>query len=125
MNPEKLDELFFTKVKGWKWCHIADLGQSFKGWHDENMEYQRELPPLRKSLDLQEEWLWPELWKKGIDYAHFVYEVGNKNIICRMCTMVGGESRKAKIMYGNLSQTKAIVQLTAGLKALGIEVTDE
>jgi len=80
LTGEQLTEKFFTEVKGWEKKTPTTLevahGQLEDYWNYPNVDGKfylsiQLLHPLHTSLDLQEEWLWPELWKKGIDYAHF------------------------------------------------------
>lgn len=126
MAPEKLTEKFF-EFKGWKYKEIHRRHQMVEVWplhvkrpsvwyvNDtyDNYPYGSQLPPLHTSLDLQEEWLWPELHKVDL-YKSVLYEMSGepKHYFCIL--------ERGKL--DGEGKTKAIAQLTAGLKALGVEV---
>lgn len=107
LTGEKMSELFFTKVKGWK-----RLKDRFHYWEDLDQCCHYEIK-LHESLDLQEEWLWPELRKLGITLSRFGEEGGK--VECGL--LVNHQSTHTGYAY---RETKALAQLEAGLKALGV-----
>jgi hypothetical protein len=115
LTGEQLTELFFTKVKGWERISTPFYKMPTGGYHN------LELPQLHKSLDLQEEWLWPELRKVEIDYIAF-----DDMDTCWACEIDSvrnydkhGISDEGK-RFETKAETKALAQLKAGLKALEV-----
>tara|TARA_R110000772_G_scaffold36387_6_gene87083 strand:- start:1985 stop:2395 length:411 start_codon:yes stop_codon:yes gene_type:complete len=81
---------------------------------------KKELPQIDKSLDLQEEWLWPELYKVDITQSYFI-KATNGGISCFLQHNQDNGWPWDSVLYAD-SATKALAQLTAGLKALGVDV---
>jgi len=116
LTGEQLTEKFFTEFKGWEWklpdgwkpgSSNAWVGRSGRLAYDKT-----ELPPLHASLDLQEEELWPELFSKKVYLSDIDYYPDEKLYKCRIQGMV--------VDGRGTAPTKALAQLQAGLKALGV-----
>jgi hypothetical protein len=114
LTGEQMDEAFFVEVYKWG---LNEYGN----WSDDEGEIifldhssDAPLPRLHLSLDLQEEWLWPELWRVEIKRACGVSFVALSNDIFRCAITLNNSVFTAE------APTKAIAQLTAGLKALGV-----
>jgi len=117
MTGQEMTELFFTKVKGWEkgdFLLRTDTLHGLKAWYKYKNEHgigKNTFPKLHTSLDLQEEWVWPELHKLDIwrvelqqinnDSTFFVCEMGYKDGVAT-------------------TSTKALAQLEASLKALRV-----
>ena len=123
-SPKKYTEAFFQWT-GWYVKPLNNGKEIVDWWWDENgmakgkdgvtIYEPPRLPPLHEYLDVQEEWLWPELLKVGCERIEFSWW------------------KDEKVWFANLGDlpltnatapTKAIAQLTAGCKALGIEVKE-
>jgi len=127
LTGEELTEKFFTEVKGWKCKNMNDpalTGEKFFLWSDRQgviwaestcetgQIIPKDLPPLHTSLDLQKEWLWPELLKKLILIQDCDYHYEEKMFYVRY---LGRHEA-----FRSHAPTKALAQLEAVLKALGI-----
>jgi len=116
LTGEQLTEKFFTEVKGWVYEPARD--ESFASdfyWYKaggDGRVVAVTLAPLHTSLDLQEEWLWPELFSKKVYLSDIDYYPDEKLYKCRIQGMV--------VDGRGTAPTKALAQLEAGLKALGV-----
>jgi len=116
LTGEQLTEKFFTEVKGWEW-KLPDgwkhgSSHAWVGPSGRLASGEIELPTLHTSLDLQEEWLWPELIKIrhfGIEFYWYEDE--------KLWFASFDNSYTPGAYTGT---TKALAQLEAGLKALGM-----
>lgn len=70
------------------------------------------LPQLHTSLDLQEEWVWPELFRHGYCKIDFFITTGGK-VRCHIPRVDAG-------VIGVIAETKPLAQIEAALKALGV-----
>jgi len=121
--PGKYTEAFF-KFLGWEHKRILEdddyspeMDEYKWRWVTKDDKYHLLLPPLHHELEglgLQEKYLWPALFKKEIYILDMDYWPQEKLYRCRIQGMVVSETAKAP--------TKALAQLIAGCKALGIEV---
>lgn len=117
LTGEQLTEKFFVEVKGWKNRGTLDY------WYEElsvgGFKFRMQnLPPLHTSLDLQEEWLWPELEKIGATRSYFILYSGipDERWLCEIYKPMG------LILDFHPASTKALAQLEAALKALGVKL---
>jgi len=111
-KPEQLTEVFFYEVLDWRrsvdhpthWEQKNVDGHSFIG---------ADLPKLHHSLDLQEEWVWPELRKEIFMFTEFTQE-GADDYLCDLSNL---RSQK----FGAKAGTKAEAQLLAALQVLRVD----
>jgi len=115
---ELLTEKFFTEVKGWEWKpnRIDKTGHRGEGWYQGD-KFKGFCNNLHNSLDLQEEWLWPELRKKYFNMVRFIDTEDNGEFY--ECA-IWGQGKDRRISSIGEGPTKALAQLEAGLKALGV-----
>lgn len=110
MIGEELDRKFFEEVLGWE-----RLEDQFYAWREPDGTYHYRIP-LHKSLDLQEEWVWPELRKKYADPKLILFV----NISYLKDDTIAAQINLGTTVVGHgYGETKALAQLTAALKALG------
>ncbi len=125
LTPEQLTEKFFTEVLGWTWFvkqppHTWSVNDKVIAWRSrEGEEQHRGLEPLHKSLDLQEIWLWPELLKIKINRIEFTAQC-NGWVKCEIIELM--EDGELVTTQEETCKGKALAQLTATLKALGVEI---
>jgi len=115
MTGKEMTEAFFTKVKGWKWVEKEGTVWIQSHWRkpDKGFYMSKELPAIYKSLDLQEEWVWPELYKNNWVCMDVDYDV-NRGI--HKITLMGGGDLQTQVK----APTKPLAQLESSLKALGV-----
>jgi hypothetical protein len=120
LTGEQLTEKFFIGVMGWEFRTNPQKPEN-TAWKLPNNTYEISLPPLHTSLDLQEKWLWPELMKKDFMNVEFLngesFNIKSSNgefMNCGMRHISGAGHVYTK------APTKALAQLEAGLKALGV-----
>ena len=113
MTGQGMTELFF-KWKGWRyidnqWVEFGNGGNRLVA--DWEGDYY---PELDKSLDLQEAWVWPELFKIPVCCMDIDYQMDDKIYHCKIINTKDIPNFKGE------SKTKPLAQLEASLKALGV-----
>lgn len=117
---EELTELFFTRVKRWR--YIDNQWVEFPEGKPNSLVLnwsENALPKLHLSLDLQAEWVWPELSK--IISFEFCPRRNAKNPDEKWACYLYYKDVPGGNHYAEGS-TVALAQLTASLKALGVEL---
>jgi len=109
------NEKFFRECLGWEWKQIEDAVLGDFMWYYGEIEEGRHLPDIQNSLDLQEEFMWPLLFKNQFYSASFDWMV-KIGWVCGMPKVVRGEVESN--IFGE-GETKALAQFAAGMKALG------
>ena len=109
ITPEKLTEKFFTDVLGWEKMELGTW------WVTPQSETERGLPPLHESLDLQEEWVVPELLKRYTDPM-----IGFRYGLKKDCEITAWENMDKRVYFNAYDcKTIGLAHLEACLKALG------